>query len=123
MPGQALTVTDNLDGLAAGLRSSGEALADLDSPNRRAADVVLGGVNAPTRTKALAATVDAEVTSLGFTLIAGSPRVDYAGFVHRGTRHMRARPFLTDALTAREEAVVDIYADHADQALGLIPGA
>lgn len=123
MPGQALTVAaDDLDGLAAGLRASGEALADLSGPNREAAALALAGVRPPRDIGRLAATVDAEVTPAGITLTAGSAAVDYAGFVHSGTRYMRGRPFLADAVDQRTTAIFDTYLDHADHALGLIPG-
>lgn len=123
MTGQALTVaTDDLAGFAAGLRASGEALADLAGPNREAAALALAGVRPPRATGRLAATVDAEVTPAGVTLTAGSNTVDYAGFVHNGTRYMRGRPFLADAIDARDTALFDLYANHADVCLGLIPG-
>ena len=89
------------------LRAAGVALADLTVPDEQAAADVLGVVKAPRRTGTLAATVAAEATGVGFALTAGGPAAPYGPIVHARD------PFLTRALAAREQAVVDRYTDHA----------
>lgn len=93
------------------LVEAGEALSDLSEPSRDAAALALGEVRAPVKTGALARTVEAEATALGFTLTAGGPTAPYAAPVHARD------PFLTRPLTAREGDVVDIYADFVDNTL------
>lgn len=43
--------------------------------------------------------------------------VDYAQAVHDGTRYMRARPFLTDAIALNEGFLQSVLAKHTDMAL------
>lgn len=92
------------------------ALDDLTPAGKQAAGVVLGVVDPPRRTGALASTVEADVDALGFTLRAGGERAPYGPIVHA------RNPFLTRALTARESDVVDAYAEQVDQAVGLVTG-
>lgn len=37
------------------------------------------------------------------------PTVDYARFVHEGTRYMRARPFLRDAVESKESTIQRLF--------------
>lgn len=90
---------DDVEGL-------GAALGDLSAANDDASRMVLGSVDAPVRTGTLADTVEAIVTPLGWTLTAGGTRAPYAAIVHARD------PFLSRALLAREDDVVDVYADH-----------
>ena len=103
-----------VDAFAERVEDIGVALGDLTGPSRDAAALALGDVRAPVRTGALAKTVRAEPTALGFTLSAGGPSAPYAGPVH--ARH----PFLTDTLSARETDIVDVYADYVDQTITTI---
>lgn len=89
----------------------GAALGDLEAPSRDASALVLGSVEAPRDTGRLDDSVEAVVTPLGFTLTAGGTRAPYAGVVHARD------PFLTRALEARAEDVVDTYADHVDDTI------
>ena len=83
-----------------------EALGDFRAPSRQAATMVLGDVRPPIRTGTLASTVEAVPEALGFTLRAGGPKAPYGPIVHARD------PFLTRPLTAREDDVLDIYAEH-----------
>jgi hypothetical protein len=97
--------------LAADVEGLGVALGDLSAPSRDAAAIALGSVKAPRDTGTLADTVEAVVTPLGFTLTAGGTRAPYAAIVHARD------PYLTRALTAREDDVVDTYADHVEHTI------
>lgn len=109
-----------IDGLPEVLAASGRvedagvALGDLSAPSSDASALALGEVRAPVRTGALANTVAAEPTALGFTLTAGGPSAPYAGIVHA------RNPFLTRAVEAREGGIVDTYADFVDTTLDTI---
>lgn len=78
-------------------------LVDLQPVNADAGALVIGYARIPRRTGALANTVRAEPTPAGVTITAGGNGVDYAIPVHK------LNPFLTDALTAKENDVVDLY--------------
>lgn len=82
------------------------ALGDLSEPSRIAGDLVLGMVRPPILTGTLATTVEVVPGALGFTLRAGGPKAPYGPIVHARD------PFLTRPLTAREDDVLDVYADH-----------
>jgi hypothetical protein len=83
----------------------------------RAGTVVLDAVRPPIDTGTLAATVHVITTDQGFGIAAGGPSAPYVAIVH--AKH----PFITDALTARESAVVDTYADAVTDAVDSIKGA
>lgn len=108
-----------VDGLQRLTQTLADAAADLDDPqvNADAAHQVLTAVDPPYRTGRLASTVRAEHTSDGFTLRAGGPEAPYGAIVHARD------PFLTDALAAREQAVIDTYIDHLDHLVDQIQGA
>lgn len=107
-------IAPDLDRFAAEVEGAGRALGDLSGPSRVAATIALGDVRPPVKTGTLADTVEAIPEALGFTLRAGGPRAPYGPIVHA------RNPFLTRALTAREEDVVDAYADHVDLQLSSI---
>jgi hypothetical protein len=96
----------DVDRFAADVEGLGAALGDLAAANRDASVIVLGSVDAPRKTGTLDDTVEAIVTPLGWTLTAGGTRAPYAAIVHARD------PFLSRALLAREDDVVDVYADH-----------
>jgi len=101
----------DLDPFAEQLGRVGQALGDFTGPSREAAAVALGDVRAPVRSGALAATVEAVPTALGFTLTAGGPRAPYGPIVHARD------PFLSEAITSSEQEVLDAYAEHLDTTL------
>lgn len=113
-----MSVAVEVDGqaaLLASLEAAPRALADLDGALEDAGDDVLGHVKAPRDTGAL----DASLTSAA-GVVSASAR--HAPFVHYGTRHLRGRPFLTDALAAREAAIVARFTDHLDDVVDTIRG-
>ena len=107
---------------AATLRASGERLEHLDHAAAGASRVVAaaGAGKAPRRTGALAMSV--RPMPEGATGAAGTS-LRYAPYVHWGTRHMRARPFLTDASRQTEPIWLALYTADADRALGMVKGA
>lgn len=92
----------------------GPALGDFQAASRQAGTMVLGDVRPPIRTGTLAATVEAVPEGLGFALRAGGPRAPYGPIVHARD------PFLTRALTGREDDVLDIYLGHVEDTLNTI---
>lgn len=106
-----------VDRLASTTAEASRDLADLTQVNQDAGNLVAAAVDAPVRTGALAATVHAAAGPDGVALVAGSPDVTYAAPVHA------RNPFLTRALTAREDAVLDHYADHVERVVDTIQGA
>lgn len=107
---------DGTTELASTLGAAAAALVDLEGVDDAAGDLVLGAARVPRDRGTLAASL----TSVGGVLSASAR---HAPFVHWGTKHLRARPFLLDALAAREEAVANLYADHVEDALDTIKGA
>lgn len=108
--------------------SLGEAtrqLVDLRPVDRQVGQLVLGVVDPPRRTGALASTVAAVPDDAGVTFTAGSGDVPYAGVIHNGwpAHHVTAQPFLTRAIDRTEEAIADHYEGHVDEALSHVKGA
>ena len=100
----ALTITaPGVDRLAQTIGQAADDLVDLASVNADAGALVIGYARIPRRTGALSNTVRTEPTAVGVTITAGGNGVDYAIPVHA------LNPFLTDALTAHEADVVDLY--------------
>lgn len=105
-----------LAALADRLTAAGVAVADLASANEQAGREVIDAAHPPRRSGALAASLRA-VTS--------PTRVDFTGtvrywtFVHWGAprRHVRARPFFSEAIAADTAAILAVYTDHTDRAL------
>lgn len=52
--------------------------------------------------------------------VTGSPGVNYAVFVHDGTRFMRSRPFLQDAVDATNEQTDKFFTQAVDDTLNKI---
>lgn len=108
-----------VDGLQRLAQTLGDAADALDDPqvNADAAGQVLVAVDPPYLIGRLASTVRADHDGDGFTLRAGGPEAPYGAIVHARD------PFLTDALAAREQAVIDTYLDHLDHVVDQIQGA
>lgn len=107
---------DQLDQLARQLQAAGHDLADLAPANAEAGRKVLDATTPPRATGQLAATLTADASANG-VVFASTAR--YWTFVHWGAprAHLRARPFFLEALTARQAAVVAVYAEHATNTL------
>lgn len=110
--------TDALARMGRALSTAGVELADLDDPTADAGRVVLAATHPPRgRTGRLAAGIHATPAANG-VVFASTAR--YWTFVHYGAprRHLRARPFFTEALTASRDDVLAVYARHAATTLG-----
>lgn len=107
---------------SATLKAAGERLAHLDAAAAGTSRVVAaaGAMRAPKRTGLLAMSV--RPMSDSGTAAAGTS-LRYAPFVHWGTRHMRARPFLTDAARQTEPVWLGLYVADANRALATVKGA
>lgn len=111
--------------LALTLGHAADQLADLGPVDREVGQLVLGAVDPPRRTGALASTVDAVDDAGGVTLTAGSPAVPYAGVIHEGwpAHHIRAQPFMTKAIDKTTDEIANRYERHVDEALSTVKGA
>lgn len=49
--------------------------------------------------------------------VMGSPGVDYAGYVHDGTRYMRSRPYLLEAVGDSQKDINEFFTDAVDNVL------
>lgn len=108
---------DGLDRLTRSVDAAADDLVDLDQVNADAAAQVVRAVEAPRVTGTLADTVTATVDRDGWTVTAGGKRAPYVAIVHA------RNPFLTRAMQAREEAVIDAYRDHVTDTVNTIQGA
>lgn len=106
--------TSQVDQLAAELVAIGEAVTDLDAANADAAAMLLRGVNPPRRSGQLAAAGRADVSPGGFTI--GYP-IRYATYVHWGTKHTRAQPWLVQARDNEYEQLEHMYVTHTTEAI------
>lgn len=113
----------SLDATATGVRrlaetadAAADQLRDLTDLNREVGDLVIAGARVPVRSGRLKRTVRAIAGPGGVDLIAGGPDAPYAAIVHA------RNPFLVRALTAREQAAVDRYLDHAERVVSTIQG-
>lgn len=108
--------THQLHQLADQLRAAGVELADLEPANAEAGRIVLADVRPPRLSGYLGDHLVAGPAANGVTF-ASTAR--YWTFVHWGAprRHIRARPFFTEALDHDQDKVLAVYADHAQHAL------
>ena len=88
----------------------------LDVAVKKASFVVERGakIKAPVDTGRLRSSIQTDIRTLTGTI---RPTVDYASFVHEGTRHMTGRPFLKDALTEGEKQIHEIFIKAVHDAL------
>lgn len=68
--------------------------------------------NAPVRTGTLRRSITSRVTSATTARVGTS--LEYAPFVHEGTRYMAARPFLTDAVDQNQGAIDRVLKDFGE---------
>lgn len=94
--------------LHAALRGIAAHLDDLPAA-QDAAELVRAdaAARAPIRTGRLRSSIRAQVAPGGATV---GTSVPYGAPVHYGTSRMPGRPFLTDALNANRDKIVDLYA-------------
>lgn len=103
--------------LTATLDAAAARFADLREPGRLAGGDVITAARVPYLTGALDSTVAVLPGPSGFVLVAGGQAAPYAAAVHA------RNPFLLRALTARQDAVIDTYTEHAAGLLDTIEGA
>ena len=109
----------DLSGFVSSLGKAATELEHAAAANRAAADVILSAAvaGAPARTGRLRAA--GHVTADDDGGVVAFPTT-YAGFVNYGTRHMRARGFLSDAVADSEDRVADVYAGHVAAAFATV---
>lgn len=101
-----------LEQLGQQLEDAARDLGDLTAANRRAGAVVVERADIPVRTGRLKARgVTVESGRAGFDIVIGGPGAPYGPAVHA------RNPFITQALSRQEDAVVDAIVDGLDQAL------
>lgn len=106
-----------VDAFASSVAAAGAQLVNLQPVNDAAGVLVLDAADIPYKTGRLAGTVHAIADDQGVDLVAGGPAAPYAAVVHARD------PFLVRALTDREDAVLDLHADHVAGVLDTIQGA
>lgn len=112
--------TSDADRLGSQLRDAAAALVDLEDTSRRAGELV-GAAPPPRRTGALGAGVTVAAIPGGAAVFSTAR---YFTFVHYGAprRHVRAQPWLAVQLDSNQDRVLDLYAEHASDALALVKG-
>lgn len=120
-------MTDPAADLARDLDHVADELADLSDAHRAAGQLIERNVEPRVprgATRRLVGSVASEVGEQGVSVTAGGPGVEYVWPIHQGVpgRGITAHPFLTDALTATEPDVVDLYLDRVDDAIATLKG-
>lgn len=107
---------EGLDQLQARLVHARDGITDLTDINRDIGQLVVREADSrtPTATGGLANNNRSTATASGWGATNGEP---YAGFVHWGTRTMKARPWLLEAARATEDSWMDQLARHVQQLL------
>jgi hypothetical protein len=104
------------------MRQAGEALADLTAVSGRAGDLAIGAARVPVRTGRLAGSLTSVPSPAGVSL---QSSLVYAGPIHNGwpAHNIAANPFLANAVTARQDGIVGLYADELETVIGRVHGA
>lgn len=121
------TLKSNVDSIRAAIHGNLENAMNAlkDSTVEWVQDQMMHGYNDPHGpdghteiydTGALHDSIKASVDSSGFlnlghTLRVGSP-LDYASYVHNGTRKLKGRPFLRDALIIHQKDIENVIKEH-----------
>jgi len=71
-------------------------------------------INSPVDTGRMRSSITTEIQPLKATIM---PMVNYAVYVHEGTKFMKARPFMKDALDQKEGAIADIFERELNKAV------
>lgn len=110
---------DSLPRLGDQLRAAGVQLEALDPSHAEAGRVVLAAAHPPRRSGYLGNHLTAGPAANG---VAFASSARYWTWVHWGAprRHVRARPFFTEALDRSTTEVVAVYAEHAQSTLDKI---
>jgi len=110
-----LQLSSDAADVARRLLAVGDSLLELGPVNARAGELIQSAA-APRRTGLLAASVKADASANGVTV--GSS-LRYATFVHWGAprRHVIAQPWLLNQTKARQTDIIELYRDHAADAV------
>jgi HK97 gp10 family phage protein len=103
-----LTITIDSSQFAAFLKESPEKIGRAMQDIIRKASLLVereGKINAPVDTGRLRASISTDIFPLSAEV---HTNVNYAIYVHEGTRHMRARPFMYDAVRSVESQMGDL---------------
>ena len=102
--------------LADQLAAAGDLIGELGPADAEAGRVILAATHPPRRTGRLAASLTAGPAANG---VAFASTARYWTFVHYGAprRHIKAHPFYPEAVAARTDEVLAVYATHAQHAL------
>lgn len=103
--------TPDAERIGRALGDAGREIVDLTDVNRAEGEATLIAATIPRRTGLLEETTHVVADARGFTLTATAP---YAGYVHA------VNPFLTRALDARVDDIVDALVDHTETVLNNI---
>lgn len=101
------------------LQAMGRRLQDLGDVNRAAARLATDRARPPRRTGKLARSLHPQVDQNSWGIASS---VDYAGYVHNGTRTTAAHPFATAAIEDTQPSWVQLYVHHIDTAVDQIAG-
>lgn len=111
-----------VEGLNRLVRSLSKAGVDADDQKalmHEIGSLVVGAANPPVRTGTLKATIRAGRGKTKAVVRAGNAKASYAGVIHYGwpARNIVAQPFLTDALSARQESIIKALENGIDDLL------
>ena len=120
-----MTTTFRVEGdttLRATLKVAAHRIEDMTDPGRATGAFLAtrGRADAPRRTGYLAASHRADPSATAVEVVAAAP---YAGYVHYGTRHMRARPWLTTGAHNTEGTWIRNYETRIETVLAGVRGA
>lgn len=111
-------LSSNAAQVGADMHRAANELRQLEDTNS-SAGAIIAAAPAPHRLGRLAASVRADVSANGVT-VAG--HTDYWTFVHWGAPriHVVAQPWLLNQLDAKQSDIIELYRDHASDALAHI---
>lgn len=112
-----IQITTNAKNVAKKLGTTPERLAGaMSRAIRKSAFLVERGgkTKSPVDTGRMRSSISASITSVRAVI---QPNVDYAIFVHEGTRFMRARPFMKEGLREAEGEIERVFKNEIVSAL------
>jgi HK97 gp10 family phage protein len=104
-----VNVTVDIRELTRGLDMLGENFKSaIGSAIRKSALLIEGQskINSPVDTGRMRSSIFSDIEPMKATIM---PTVDYAVYVHEGTKYMKARPFLRDAVKQKEGDMVEVF--------------
>ena len=112
--------SSNASAVSSELRLAADKLEALEAPTREAGEMV-ARAPAPRRSGQLGSGVTVAGIPGG---VAVASTVDYFTYVHYGApgRNIRAQPWLARELASDQDRILDLYTEHASQALAQVKG-